>query len=110
MHPSLCLLLQALTRPLQDDTSTIFDRYTDGRGPPRIHPVITYVGEEWDRNGDVNSLKHMEVLKLCEKREEEYPSWNPKLYLQDLPTLLDQQELSDRWWLPPTHVDDEPGA
>jgi len=52
----------------------------------------------------------MEVLKLCEKREEEYPSWNPKLYLQDLPTLLDQQELSDRWWLPPTHVDDEPGA
>ncbi len=109
MQSSLQWSLQALTRLLQDEVNEIFDKYPDKNDSPRIHPIITYVGEDWDSTKDVNSLQHTAVLTLCEEGAVEHPSWNPQFHMQDLSTLLEQQPPSDRWWLPATHVDDEPG-
>jgi hypothetical protein len=81
-------------------------------GPLRIHPIITLIGEEWDRAGDARTAADFsafsiaKVSELCASVEAEHPKWNAKLFKTDLPTLLEAQD-SVHWWLPGEEEEDE---
>ncbi|KAI9443862.1 hypothetical protein H4582DRAFT_2053641 [Lactarius indigo] len=101
-----------------DDVNEIFGKYSDGTTEPRMHPIITYVAEEWDsaadssRVPDIAALKLKDVSKLCNDGAANNPLWNSQLNMKTLNTLIGLLNPSDRWWLPALHsdVDDIPDA
>ncbi|KAI9430216.1 hypothetical protein H4582DRAFT_2064026 [Lactarius indigo] len=101
-----------------DDVNEIFGKYSDGTTEPRMHPIITYVAEEWDsaadssRVPDIAALKLEDVSKLCDDGAANNPSWNSQLNMKTLNTLIGLLNPSDRWWLPAlrSDVDDIPDA
>lgn len=115
-HPSVNISPQALTRPLQKDVNRIFDPYPLDDDGPRLHPVVTYVAEKWDTAEtagipfDLASLNLEEVLELCRQGEAENPFWSSQLHLRDLPTLLEHQPVTNRWWLPAIRGEDNISA
>ncbi|KAI9430522.1 hypothetical protein H4582DRAFT_2086729 [Lactarius indigo] len=88
-----------------DDVNEIFGKYSDGMMEPRMHPIITYVAEEWDsaadssRVLDIAALKLEDVSKLCDDGAANNPSWNSQLNMKTLNTLIGLLNPSDRWWL-----------
>ena len=91
---------------LQDSIEAICSR----GGPPRLHPIIELIGEEWGRALDTgtpvdfNYFSIDNVNKRCTSGEAEHPTWNPKLNAKNLHLLLGLQNLDvrHRWWLPGT--------
>ncbi|KAI9434982.1 hypothetical protein H4582DRAFT_2059863 [Lactarius indigo] len=92
-----------------DEINDVFEKYTDPT-KVRIHPVITYVAEEWQkamdkrRKPDFASLKLADVLQLCDERVAQHPEWNAQLHMKNLDTLVGLQKEEDRWWLPATQA------
>ncbi|KAH9043471.1 hypothetical protein EDB83DRAFT_2317962, partial [Lactarius deliciosus] len=72
----------------------------------RIHPIITYVGDEWLRATDegreqaVGNLKLADVLRLCNEGAIKQPSWNSQLHMKNLDVLVGLQREEHKWWLP----------
>ncbi|KAI9438483.1 hypothetical protein H4582DRAFT_2057169 [Lactarius indigo] len=88
-----------------DDVNEIFGKYSDGNTEPHMHPIITYVAEEWDsavdssRVPDIAALKLKDVSKLCNESTVNNPSWNTQLNMKTLNTLIGLLNPSDQWWL-----------
>ncbi|KAH8984883.1 hypothetical protein EDB86DRAFT_2833345 [Lactarius hatsudake] len=95
-----------------DDIDKVFMKYDNLDHKPRIHPVITHIGDEWDsakdddRDPDVTVLHLEEVFKLCDEGTMEHPSWNIQLHMKALDTLIGLQDADYRWWLPAKRVED----
>ena len=70
-----------------------------------MHPVISYVAEEWDsaivgqRVPNISTFKVAELHKLCKDVEDENPSWNPELFMKDLRLLSVHVVATDMWWV-----------
>ncbi|KAI9430270.1 hypothetical protein H4582DRAFT_2087178 [Lactarius indigo] len=88
-----------------DDVNEIFRKYSDGNTEPCMHPIITYVAEEWDSTADssrvleITALKLEDVPKLCDESAATNPSWNTQLNMKTLNALIGLLNPSDRWWL-----------
>ncbi|KAH8978542.1 hypothetical protein EDB86DRAFT_2836667 [Lactarius hatsudake] len=90
-----------------DDLSPFFEKpeYEDAR-KLRIHPIITYVGEEWlkateeKREPDITNLDLADVVALCDDVATKHLSWNAQLHMKNLDALVGLQKEGDRWWLP----------
>ena len=104
-----CTSRWILTSPyiVQDDLSPFFEKpeYEDAR-KLRIHPIITYVGEEWlkateeKREPDITNLDLADVIALCDDVATKHLSWNAQLHMKNLDALVGLQKEGDRWWLP----------
>jgi hypothetical protein len=100
---------------LQDRINIIFDEEEE---PPRIHPIIDIVAEEWGlaeasedgRKPDLSAMSLLAVAERCREGLAAHPEWVRKLHMSNLPTLLQMQSEEDYWWLPPLEVEDIPGA
>ncbi|KAH9162340.1 hypothetical protein EDB89DRAFT_2079780 [Lactarius sanguifluus] len=88
-----------------EDVDKIFEKYDNLEHKLRIHPIITYVGDEWDsakddnRNPDVAALDLKEMSKLCDEGSVEHPSWNTQLHMKALDKLIGLQDTNYWWWL-----------
>ncbi|KAH9162547.1 hypothetical protein EDB89DRAFT_1913189 [Lactarius sanguifluus] len=95
-----------------EDVDKIFEKYDNLEHKPHIHPIITYVGDEWDsakddnRNLDVAALDLKEMSTLCDEGGVEHPSWNTQLHMKALDKLIGLQDADYRWWLPAKRADD----
>ncbi|KAH9035916.1 hypothetical protein EDB85DRAFT_1889090 [Lactarius pseudohatsudake] len=95
-----------------EDSETVFKKYDHRPDKPRIHPIITHVGEEWDsakddhRDPDVTVLDLNEMHRLCDEGAVENPSWNTQLHMKPLDKLIGLQDAAFRWWLPAKRMDD----
>jgi hypothetical protein len=100
----------------------IYAKYLSGDEGPRLHPIITYVAEEWEhqeraRNKGQESIFNFEALKLpdilelCKREAAEHPTWNYQFHMPNLAILLKNQQKDNMWWLPPLdEVEDNEGA
>ncbi|KAH9009272.1 hypothetical protein EDB84DRAFT_1446364 [Lactarius hengduanensis] len=77
-----------------EDSETVFKKYDHRPDKPRIHPIITHVGDEWDsakddrRDPDVTVLDLDEMHRLCDEGAVENPSWNTQLHMKPLESSL----------------------
>ncbi|KAH9013593.1 hypothetical protein EDB85DRAFT_1899635 [Lactarius pseudohatsudake] len=93
---------------VQDDIANFYEmpEYKDDVHKLRIHPIITYVGDEWIRATDkgreaaIANLSLVDVFALCDKGTVKYPSWNAQLHMKRLDSLVGLQKQEYRWWLP----------
>ncbi|KAH9012167.1 hypothetical protein EDB85DRAFT_1900511 [Lactarius pseudohatsudake] len=74
----------------------------------RIHPIITYVGDEWlrateeGREPSIANVNLADVFPLCDEGAIKHPSWNTQLNMKNLDALVGLQDHKHRWWLPAT--------
>jgi hypothetical protein len=102
---------------LQDRINIIFNE-NEAEEPPRIHPIIDIVAEEWalaeasedGRDPDLSAMSLAEVLERCRQTAVAHPEWVRKLHMVNLPALLRMQPEDDYWWLPPLEVESVQGA
>ncbi|KAH9035585.1 hypothetical protein EDB84DRAFT_1437879 [Lactarius hengduanensis] len=94
-----------------EDSERVFKKYDHRPDKPRIHPIITHVGEEWDsakddrREADLAVLDLKEMYRLCDEGAAENPSWNTQLNMKPLDKLIGLQDDEFRWWLPAKRAD-----
>ena len=93
----------------QDSVNEIFDEESHTL---RIHPIITLIGEEWQRAGEQNTTPNFNAFSLakvatqCKLGAAEHPQWISKLHRVNLSHLLWSQN-SVHWWLPGEKMDEE---
>ncbi|KAH9014268.1 hypothetical protein EDB85DRAFT_1899301 [Lactarius pseudohatsudake] len=74
----------------------------------RIHPIITYVGDEWlrateeGREPSIANVNLADIFPLCDEGAIKHPSWNTQLNMKNLDALVGLQDHKHRWWLPAT--------
>ena len=111
--------MNILTLQLQATVGKVFNKYPPEDDGPRMHPIISYVAEEWDaavvekRAANLNALKMAPLAKLCRDAANEHPSWNLELYLRDLRLLNVWVVATGMWWIspgPPKPVHGDTGA
>jgi hypothetical protein len=101
------LFLEHSNQVLQSEVTGIFDRYSSQEIDPRMHPILPYIAEEWDRAAvesralDIDALKLEDVSQKCTDRAAKHPLWSSELHMQDLTSLLGDVSVEDMWWLPP---------
>ncbi|KAF8262406.1 hypothetical protein EI94DRAFT_1704813 [Lactarius quietus] len=89
------------------EASTIFNNSPADRDDPRLHPIITYVGEmseEAEARGsplDLGAIKLSEVARRCGLAAAASSTWPQELFTPDLTVLLRRVPMEYRWWLPP---------
>ena len=78
----------------------------DASTPPRTHPIIDLIGEEFRRadsmkpkqQPDFNAFGTTRVSKACKATRAAHPRWNTKLTMVSLVMIMDNYE-SEHWWV-----------
>jgi hypothetical protein len=96
--------LELTNQLLQAKLNTI---YHAAPKPPRFHPIIDVIGEEWERaetegrSPDLEVITRSKITEQCREGLAAHPEWSRKLTMVNLPVLLWTIPPEDIWWLPP---------